>query len=462
MLFNTYPFIFGFLPAVLLGYFLLHRLRRAAAANMWLALASLAFYGYWNIGYVPLLLGSMAFNYAIGKWLIVNAAQSPAWRKGAVACGIAGNAMLLGYCKYVDFFLLQLAQATGREVALLHIVLPLGISFFTFTQIAFLIDAFQGKVQRVHPVNYVLFVTFFPHLIAGPILHHGDMMPQFDRARNRVWNWKSVAAGIFMFCVGLFKKVVIADTLAPYADNGFAASVAFVDSWLAAWSYAFQLYFDFSGYCDMAVGIALLFNIRLPQNFNSPYKAVSITDFWRRWHMTLGRFLKEYIYIPLGGNRNGFAAANRNLLVTFLIAGLWHGAGWTFIAWGLLHGAGQAAQRWWTRLGRPLPIVLARLLTLQFVVVAWVLFRAEHWGQAVRLLRGMAGLNGWGMERWGGKPESVLFVLAAASLALLFPNSSELERRLKMDKKTALAAALLFVVSLLYVNRVSPFIYFNF
>lgn len=256
--------------------------------------------------------------------------------------GISGNVLLLIYYKYADFLLVNIGEAVGFEVTLLNLVLPLGISFFTFTQIAYLVDAYKGKAREYNIINYVLFVTFYPHLIAGPILHHGEMMPQFDRIRSKLWDWGNAASGVFIFCIGLFKKVVIADSVAIYANAGFDTASGFVDSWIAALSYTFQLYFDFSGYTDMAIGAALLFNIRLPQNFNSPYKALNIQDFWRRWHMTLSRFLRDYIYIPLGGNRRGEMIMLRNLMLTFLIGGLWHGAGWTFLFWGLLHGVGAS------------------------------------------------------------------------------------------------------------------------
>lgn len=462
MLFNSYPFIFLFLPVTAIVYFALNRFRWTVASKTWLALASLFFYGYWNVKYIPLILGSIVFNYGIGRWLAAWSERGTGPRRAVLIGGLAVDLLLLGYYKYANFFLQNLGDLTGHAYSALQIVLPLGISFFTFTQIAFLVDAYKGKAKEFNFISYTLFVTFFPHLIAGPILHHSEMMPQFDRKRNKVWNWPNATRGLFVFCIGLFKKVVIADTFALYADSGFAKASEFVDSWVASLSYTFQLYFDFSGYTDMAIGIALLFNIRLPQNFNSPYKALSITDFWRRWHMTLSRFLRDYIYIPLGGNRRGFVIANRNLIITFLIGGLWHGAGWTFIVWGALHGVGQAIQRVWTRRGKPLPKWLAWGITFLFINFTWVFFRADDWQQAFRLLKGMAGLNGIGLGLVSGHWNAIVLIALFLPFVLIFRNSSELETRFQPSWRPALGVAVLFVVSLLYLNRISTFLYFNF
>jgi len=260
----------------------------------------------------------------------------------------------------------------------------------------------------------------------------------------------------------LFKKVVIADTFAIYANDGFKSASEFTDSWVASLSYTLQLYFDFSGYTDMAIGIALFFNIMLPQNFNSPYKAVSITDFWRRWHMTLSRWLRDYIYIPLGGNRKGFARANVNLIIVFLIGGFWHGAGWTFILWGLLHGVGQALQRIWTRRGHPLPKWLAIAVTFLFINFTWVFFRAEDMDQAWRILKGMVGLNGLGLDQLTSFAFPILLFVVFLPIVFFAKNSSERAESFKPSVKVALAMAVLFIVSLLYLNRISEFLYFNF
>lgn len=458
MLFNSYGFIFAFLPVVLIMYFLFLRLRYFFIAKLWLALSSLFFYGWWNVHYIPLILLSIAVNYVVGRRLV----SSTTRRSVILFVGIAFNVLLLGYYKYADFFIVNWNGLTGAHVPVLHLLLPLGISFFTFTQIAYLVDAFRGRVQEYKLINYILFVTFFPHLIAGPILHHKDMMPQFERLRNKVWNWSNVMSGALLFCIGLTKKMLIADTLAGYANSGFTNATQFIDSWVACLSYTFQIYYDFSGYTDMAIGVALLFNIRLPQNFNSPYRATSIQDFWRRWHITLSHFLRDYIYIPLGGSRRGFWTAIRNVLITFLIGGIWHGASWMFILWGLLHGGGQAVQHIWKRWGRPLPLWLCWLLTFGFINVTWVFFRAHNLQQAGRLLRGMVGINGLGLSTLA---ESILVLPVLAVLLLVMltsPNLTERLSKLRPNWRTSLLMALLFMISLLFFNRITEFLYFNF
>ncbi|MDD4802561.1 MAG: MBOAT family protein, partial [Syntrophomonas sp.] len=396
MLFNSYEFIFLFLPICLIVYFLLNRFASGSAAKLWLVLASLFFYSWWNVIYLPLILLSIVVNYAVGTALVKSSDRIRLTPKTILATGITFNLLLLGYFKYMDFFLTNINLVFSNDLPLLHIVLPLGISFFTFTQIAFLVDAYHSEAREYNPINYALFVTFFPHLLAGPILHHKEMMPQFESGENKALNYKNLAQGIFLFSIGLFKKVAIADTLALAANYGFdtAAALSLVEAWITSLSYTLQLYFDFSGYTDMAIGAALMFNIRLPINFNSPYKALSIQDFWRRWHMTLSRFLQKYVYIPLGGNRRGNINMYRNLMITFLLGGLWHGAGWTFVFWGFLHGAGLVIQRLWQKLNLRMHKWLAWFITFNFVNIAWVFFRAETWSSAIKVLTGMFGLSG--------------------------------------------------------------------
>ncbi|MFC4098655.1 MBOAT family O-acyltransferase [Paenibacillus xanthanilyticus] len=483
MLFNSYVFIFAFLPITVIVYFLLNRFRLSYVAKTWLALSSLFFYGWWDVKYVPLILGSIAFNYIMGRLLMrLPAGYNPpegqplayqtepgiGKRKALLGFAIVSNVLLLIYYKYADFFLTNLNEIAGTDFALLKLVLPLGISFFTFTQIAFLVDAYKRKAREANIVSYVLFVTFYPHLIAGPILHHGEMMPQFDRVRSKVWNWKNASLGVFVFGMGLFKKVVIADTFAGYASSGFDTATQFVDSWVAALSYTFQLYFDFSGYTDMAIGAALLFNIRLPQNFNSPYKALNLQDFWRRWHMTLSRWLRDYIYIPLGGNRKGENRMMVNNMLVFLIGGLWHGAGWTFLFWGFLHGFGQVIHKLWgklcKKLGFQLPKWTAWLITFVYVVIAWVFFRATSWDQAIRILKGMSGLQGFDFNRvtMDALLPPLLLLLLFFPIVLFTRNSSERMETFRPTWKIGFVIAFLFIMSLLYFNQISEFLYFNF
>ena len=354
MLFNSFSFLFAFLPLALGGYFLCCALGRRFGTPgdttwgaAWLAACSLFFYAWWDIRFLPLLLCSVAFNYVTGSYIAKRSGTAQAQR--ALGLGVAGNLALLGYFKYADFFVAS-ANALGAQWTLPHVLLPIGISFFTFTQIAFLADAAAGKVTEYRLVHYVLFVTYFPHLVAGPVLHHKEMMPQFEDANNTRPLAINFAIGTTIFAIGLAKKVLVADTLAAYASPVFAAGAApptLLAAWGGALAYTFQLYFDFSGYSDMAIGLSRLFGVRLPLNFASPYKAWNISEFWRRWHMTLSRFLRDYLYIPLGGNRQGEGRRRLNLAITMVLGGLWHGAGWTFVVWGALHGAYLVVHQLW-------------------------------------------------------------------------------------------------------------------
>jgi D-alanyl-lipoteichoic acid acyltransferase DltB (MBOAT superfamily) len=419
MLFNSLPFVFVFLPLALAGFFAIGRHSPAGAAA-WLTLASLVFYGWWNPLYVGLLLASILFNYQAGLSIVrAHAAGAARAKKRLVALAISANLALLAYYKYANFFVDNLNAALGTQFSMGDIILPLGISFFTFTQIAFLADAYHGKAREYRLVHYGLFVTYFPHLIAGPILHHREMMPQFERRETYRPGADNLAAGLTIFIIGLAKKVLIADEIGAYAPPFFDAARAgealtFVEAWCGALAYAFQLYFDFSGYSDMAVGLSLMFGVRLPINFHSPYKAVNIIDFWRRWHMTLSRFLRDYLYIPLGGNRHGTARRYANLLLTMLLGGLWHGAAWTFVLWGALHGAYLVINHGWralrAKLGHdltrstPWGRALACVVTFLAVVAGWVVFRADSMASAAVMLRGMAGLNGFTLpDHWLAK-----------------------------------------------------------
>jgi Predicted membrane protein involved in D-alanine export len=401
MLFNSFPFLFVFLPVCLIGYFGLGAFIGLRAAIMWLSVASIFFYAYWDVRYLGLLATSMGFNYLIGICL----AQKPT--KALLTFGVVLNLALLGYYKYANFFVDNLNRLAGADWHLATIILPLGISFFTFTQIAFLVDAARGLAKERSLLSYVLFVTFFPHLIAGPILHHKEMMSQFVDKRIAELNWRNFAVGWTVFAMGLFKKVIFADQVAVYARQVFEPGVGvvptFFDAWIGALAYTLQLYFDFSGYSDMAVGLALMFNIRLPINFYSPYQAKNIIVFWRRWHMTLSRYLRDYLYISLGGNRRGSLRRYLNLFLTMLLGGLWHGAGWTFVVWGALHGLYLMINHGWQSVSRQLPAAplpswiksgSAQTATFLAVVVGWVFFRASDMSAALTILKGMAGLNG--------------------------------------------------------------------
>jgi D-alanyl-lipoteichoic acid acyltransferase DltB (MBOAT superfamily) len=403
MLFNSIQFIFLFLPVVLVGYFFLGRYSFNASI-CWLAAASLAFYAWWDFHYILLIVSSVMLNYIIG--LLINKSL---FKVFWFVLGITFNVCLLGYYKYANFFVENLHSLFGVEYAFQYVILPLGISFFTFTQIAYLVDVRRGVTKEYKFQNYLLFAIFFPHLIAGPILHHNEIIPQFQNPKNFRPNVKRISEGLTFFTLGLAKKILIADNIAPYANDIFRASedisgVSFFEAWQGALCYTLQIYFDFSGYCDMAIGVALLFGIRMPVNFNSPYRATSIINFWRSWHITLSRFLRDYLYIPLGGSRCGSARYFFNLMVVMLLGGLWHGAGWTFIAWGALHGFYLAINHLWRFFLKPIaPSNIAVgfmywTITFLCVVFAWVFFRADSMFSAFSMIKGMLGFNGFELE----------------------------------------------------------------
>jgi alginate O-acetyltransferase complex protein AlgI len=428
MLFNSFVFLLLYLPATVVGFFVLGRLNPLAAAA-WLMLASLFFYGWWNFSFLLLLVPSIVFNYLAG-WLLASLAARE--RRGAtnlvLAVAVAVDLIVLGYFKYFDFFVTSINAVAGSYLPVLQILLPLGISFFTFTQIAFLVDAARGEVREVNPIHYGLFVSYFPHLIAGPILHHREMMPQFRDAATFRLQAENFAVGISYFVVGLFKKCVLADGFAPDAERIFTVAqsgtpLGMKSAWLGALAYTLQLYFDFSGYSDMAIGLSRLFGVRLPLNFASPYRSTSIIEFWRRWHMTLSRFLRDYLYFALGGNRKGRSRRYVNLMVTMLLGGLWHGANWTFVIWGGLHGFYLVVNHLWRaacsaswRGGLPAPLgrALATAMTFLAVMVAWVFFRAPDVATAGRMLAGMVGLGSGGVPILPGTLELTLQQLGVA------------------------------------------------
>ena len=398
MLFNSFPFILAFLPATLIVFHLVRRTGSARLVMVWLTAASLFFYGWWNPVYLPLLVGSVAFNYVMGLW--ISSRKAGPWR---LAVGVTGNLALLGYFKYAGFFATTGAGIFGSGWRVDDIVLPLAISFFTFQQIAYLADAHRGRAREPDFLRYCLFVSFFPQLIAGPMVHHSEMLPQL--ASKKLLGGltaRNLAVGGTIFAVGLGKKVLLADSLGGYADPIFDAAargepLATIEAWGGTLAYALQIYFDFSGYSDMAIGLAAMVGIRLPLNFNSPYQATGIVDFWRRWHMTLGRFFRDQVYIPLGGNRRGVTQRSSSLMVTALLAGFWHGAGWSFVLWGGLHGIFLVVNHLWTDLTEkgagnlPLPPFTGRVLTLTIVILAWVPFRADNSYSAINIFGGLRG-----------------------------------------------------------------------
>ncbi|MGC1575901.1 MAG: MBOAT family protein [Beijerinckiaceae bacterium] len=437
MLFTSPEFLLVFLPLTLLGFHLLRLLGRERLCVPWVFLASMTFYAWWSPRFLLLLIISMLVNWAAAHAV---ARRQGLQRKALFIFGLIWNLGILAYFKYADFFISSLDAAAGLDWTLLHIVLPLGISFFTFQKIAYLADIHAGYAKPGPLVDFALFVFFFPQLIAGPIVHHSEVMPQFramaGKKQEKDYTLET-AVGLTLLLIGLVKKVCIADQLAPYATNVFdhAAQGSYRIGLLAAWqgalAYTVELYTDFSGYSDMAIGLARMFGVKLPANFNSPYKSTSIIDFWRRWHMTLSRFLRDYLYVPLGGNRKGSLRRYLNLMITMLLGGLWHGAGWTYVAWGGLHGLYLLANHGWRNLGkRALPPLPAWLLTLLAVITAWVFFRASDFGSAANIVKGLFGMNGAGDAIPGAKKATGLLLAAVALAAtVLLPNSQQIMRR---------------------------------
>ena len=494
MLFSSPEFIFYFFPIVFISYLLMVRWGGKSASAAFLAAASLFFYAWWKPIYLPLILASIGVNYALTRFFLVNPELSIGRRKLWLTAGIAFNLGLLGYFKYSWFLVETAAVIVGSSFRIEPLLLPLAISFFTFQQIAFLVDAWKGEVKEFRFSNYVLFVSFFPQLIAGPIVHHREMMPQFEDEKRARWpGWQNLEQGLRIFLIGLGKKLILADSLAIYANAGWgdANELQLWAAWATTLCYTFQLYFDFSGYSDMALGAARFFGIHLPINFNSPYKARNIQDFWSRWHMTLSRWLKEYLYIPLGGNRKGSLLTYRNLFLTFLLGGIWHGAGWTFIVWGVLHGVGCIVHRFWSKLGKTIPLAIGWLMTFFYVHIGWVFFRAPNVDDAWAMLKSMFGLNGmeaippmreffqyFATLQWlnpsvtSGIHEMtiplyvLLWVVLSFGIAVGFRNGVEttLKHKIKYPLINGLLFALLALACLLFSIRAqeSPFLYFNF
>ena len=412
MLFNTYEFIFLFLPIV----FVLFWVSKSVRSKLYiLTCSSYIFYGYWNPWFIFLMLGSSCLDYWVGEKLYVENRQKK--RKFLLLLSLGGNLGSLGFFKYYNFFADSVSLALNSIeltsfIPTLNIILPIGISFYTFQSMSYTIDIYRKNTQPTHDIlKFLCYVSMFPQLVAGPIVRHSDMIYQFDEKGILNFRLHLFLMGLSIFFIGLFKKVIIADTMATYATPVFNAAntglpeLTFFSAWGGVLAYTFQLYYDFSGYSDMAIGIGLLFGIRFPLNFYSPYKATNIIDFWKRWHMTLSRFLRDYLYIPLGGNRKGKVRKHINLIITMLLGGLWHGAGWTFVIWGALHGCYLMINHAWRALRSGLGSNLnsdsmlgrwiGRLITFVAVMVAWVFFRADNFDAAFNVLIGMSGLNGF-------------------------------------------------------------------
>ena len=491
MLFNSYEFILGFLPISFSLYFFLNKNRLETAAKVWLIFISLFFYSWWNIIYLPLITISVLSNYFISIMIIDydSLRQYYLSKKTLLRLGLIFNIGLLAYFKYMDFFISTTNTAFGSDIELLNLVLPLAISFYTLQQIAFLIDSYEGLVYEKKLIDYTIFVIFFPQLIAGPIVHHKEMMPQFAEAKNLAQNYKNINLGIFIFSIGLFKKVVLADSFAKLANSGFDATSALnlFQAWATSLSYTFQLYFDFSGYTDMAIGAALLFNIKLPRNFNSPFKATGVIDFWNRWHITLTNFITVYIYTPLLRSFKTITFQNAMIatFIAFLIAGLWHGPAWMFVMFGGLHGLGIVINHYWRKKVKiKIHKILAWFITFNFINITFIFFRAKEWEDAVNVLGSMYNLDYFAFSEMPAMKlaslnvnviefivssdnminslGSTALILAAFMIIFFFKNSSTLIEEFKIGYISLFLSTILFFMSLLVMPKTSEFLYYNF
>lgn len=488
MLFNSYIFIFLFLPLALAGYYLFNYCKLNRAANIFLIMMSLWFYGYFNRRYLLIICGSILVNYTLSKLMEFCKRGGHPVKGLALAFGILANIAVIFYFKYYNFFLDNINIIFGKSFELKNIVLPLGISFFTFQQISYLVDSYRGETKGYRFDEYALFVSFFPQLVAGPIVLHNEMIPQFRNPEKRRIIRASFAKGMYIFAMGLFKKVIIADTFGKAVTYGFGTieTLSSLEALIVSLSYTFQLYFDFSGYCDMAMGIGGMFNIELPQNFNSPYKSTSITEFWDRWHMSLTRFLRTYVYIPLGGNRKGKIRTYINVMVVYLVSGIWHGANWTFILWGVLHGMLSCLNRLFKKSWNKLGEVTSWAFTFMTVNMLWILFRADSIADAKLFIKGMCSLSDFGISGElyncfnlieltflekklpliGCLPSRItgfhlwLFLLGGFYIVLNCRNSREIE--FKPTIANSLVTVLFMLWSVVSLAGVSTFLYFDF
>jgi alginate O-acetyltransferase complex protein AlgI len=456
MLFQSQGFILLFLPAAVVSYYLVAG--SAVARQCVLIAASLVFYGWWDARFIPLLVGQIGATWLLSRF------HEATGRNAFLVLGIVLNLASLAIFKYLDFLIGSLEAVVGTALPRAHLVLPIGISFFSFQLISYLVDRLRSDAPEYPFRQFALFVLLFPHLIAGPIVRHNELIPQFVEDPRRDGVWLRIGAGLTILTVGFAKKVLVADRLAEYVETLFGGAtqrlLSFQEAWNAALAFTFQLFLDFSAYTEMAIGIALLFGLLLPENFRRPYLATDLREFWRRWHITLSNFIRDYLYIPLGGSRHGEARYVLATLGAMGICGLWHGAGWTYVVWGIWHGVGLIVCRSWQRLARPMPVAAGWALTMLFVVVGWVLFRAANFATAGDMLVSMTGLHGF-----GGSFRGAGLVAIGAAVSVLVPSAHEIKDRWAAPAPlgvAALATLLCFCVIEVGKGPPLPFVYFQF
>lgn len=507
MLFNSYIFIFVFLPICILGYFLINKTGKNKLGHAFLLGMSLWFYGYFNPAYLLIIIASVCINYTFYCWMrklqqremlcavteneeMANMADTRIGRlkacKPVMIFGVAVNLGIIAYFKYMDFFIENINAVAGTKIGLLHIMLPLGISFFTFQQISFIVDTYRGQVPKYDFLTYACYVTFFPQLIAGPIVTHDEMVPQLLNPSKKHVDWDNMAKGFYIFAIGLGKKVLIADTFGVAVNWGYldVASLKATNAIIIMFAYSIQLYFDFSGYCDMAIGLGKMLNIDLPLNFDSPYKAFNLADFWNRWHMTLGRFFTRYVYIPLGGNRKGKVKTYINIFIVFLLSGFWHGAAWTFVIWSVLNGLLVIVTRMFKKTFDEMHPALAWLIAQVYFSMSLVFFRAASIGDAIEFFKQLLYVDFTNIDSnilkafqtpvlkffLGGTAitNSLPFIYVGIYFILAFvillgcKNSHEKMEAFKPNVRSVLWTTILLAVSILSFSGISTFLYFNF
>lgn len=483
MLFNSFEFIFIFLTCVLsIYYYAISKFWKKKYLKIIIIISSLIFYSWWKFTNLYIILFSVTFNFFIGKILL-----STHKKKFTLFLGILFNISLIGYYKYKNFFIENYNLTFNSAIEIEKFLIPLGISFFTFQGIAYLVDVYNSKIKKIDFIDFSYIVLFFPHQIAGPIVLYNKVVNQLTNNNLSTVKYDNITSGIFLFFLGLFKKTVIADQFGHYATLGFdkSSTLNFVEAWHTSLSYTFQIYFDFSGYSDMALGLALLFNIKLIQNFNSPYKSLNIQEFWRRWHISLSIFIRDYLYKMLGGSRKGFLRTLINILITFLLCGLWHGASWTFILWGALHGLALITYKIWKLLKVKIHSYISWIITFTFINFSWVIFRADNWEDAKKILKGMTGQNGilvpeylkdllskfsvidfqYGVsffKNTEGSKFTILLIISTLIITLFAKNSNELNKIKKIDMKWSIIVGFVIFYSIISINKNQPFLYFNF
>ena len=484
MFFNSYIFVFLFLPVTIIGYYLLRSIKgiNNSFLVLYLLIQSLWFYGWANIRHLFLLIASIVINYIVYRLLLLPYQDKKVmlWRRGLLFCTIAGNLFFLALFRYYNFFAENLNTVFRTDLAMREFVVPLGISFITFSQIAFVVDAYRQEIPQYYLYEYAAYTAFFPKISSGPIALHQELLPMFRDMKMKPLNWERLAGGFYLFGMGLGKKALLADTFGRFVDWGYGnlEGLNVAGTWLVVIGYSFQIYFDFSGYSDMAVGIARMLNLDLPVNFSSPYQADTILDFWKKWHITLTRFLTKYIYIPLGGNRKGKVRMWLNTMIVFGLSGLWHGANWTFVLWGLVHGGLQIISKGTHNLFKNIPCLCKRICTFVCVSLAWVLFRADSIEKALQVYQKLIGRNNENntMEFYSHLQfpmlhelvtfpvwmDAVVLFCGAAFIVFFCKNAEERSRNLRYGTAECIWLILVIVISLFTFSGVNSYIYYNF